>query len=140
MPTSLHYRNSSVSCKKKDTEMDFWVHMANGPMQSHVKSHTKIHYFSALFYDSAHGRGNQHPVAGRGRCRGENRLAGQYVSNYVWTDTAVDGNYRPRDLPFTGVEGLRNPMPQDAEPIDYFKLYFTDEVIDIIYKETNSST
>ena len=28
-------------------------------------------------------------------------------------------------------------MPQDAEPIDYFKLYFTDAVIDIIYKETN---
>ena len=91
--------------------MDFWLQMANGPMQSHVKSHTKIHYFSALFYDSAHGRGKQHPVGGRGRGRGENRpgrhqrqlLAGQYVPNYVWTDTAVDGNYRPRDIPFTGV-------------------------------------
>ena len=63
--------------------------------------------------------------------------AGQYVPNYIWTNTAPDGNYRPKDIPFRGVHGLRNPMPQDAEPIDYFKLYFTGAVIDIIYKETN---
>ena len=108
-------------------------------MQLYVKFHTKILYISALFYYLAHGRGNQHPAAGirRGARQHRQPPAGQYVPNYVWTDTAVDGNYRPRDIPFTGVEGLRNPMPQDAEPIDYFKLYFTDEVFDIIYKETS---
>lgn len=64
-------------------------------------------------------------------------VAGQYVPNFIWTNTAVDGNYRPRDIPFIGVEGLRNPMPQDAEPIDYFQLYFTDAIVDIICRETN---
>ena len=108
-------------------------------MQLYVNFHTKILCIFALFYDLAHGRGNQHPAAGIGRGPKQHRQlpAGQYVPNYVWTDTAVDGNYRPRDIPFTVVEGLRNPMPKDAEPIDYLKLYFTDEVIDIIYKETN---
>ena len=137
--TSLPYGNSSVSCKNKDIELEFCVQVANNTMQLYVKFQIKILYTFALFYDLAHGRGNQHPAAGivRGARQHRQLPAGQYVPNYVWTDTAVDGNYRPRDIPFTGVEGLRNPMPQDAECIDYFKWYFTDEVIDIIYKETN---
>ena len=139
MPTSLPYGNSSVSCKNKDIELEFHVQVANDPMQLYEKFHMKILYISALFYDLAHGKGNQHPAAGIRRGARQHRQLPpcQYVPNCVWTDTAVVGNYRPRDIPFTGVEGLRNPMPQDAEPIDYFKLYFTDEVIDIIYKETN---
>lgn len=63
--------------------------------------------------------------------------AGQYVPNFIWNDTESDGDYRPINIPFTGVEGLREEMPLDAEPIEYFSKYFTDEVTDIICKETN---
>ena len=44
------------------------------------------------------------------------------------------------NIPFTGVEGLRGEMPLDAEPIEYFSKYFTDEVADIICTETNRYT
>ena len=110
MPTSLPYGNSSVSCKNNDIELEFCVQVANDIMQLYVKFHMKILYIFALFYNLAHGRCNQHPAAGIGRGARQHRqpTAGQYVPNYVWTDTAVDGNYRPRDIPFTGVEGLRN--------------------------------
>ena len=63
-------------------------------------------------------------------------LAGQYVPNFIWNDTESDGDYKPINIPFPGVEGLREEMPLDAEPIEYFSKYFTDEVIDIICKET----
>ena len=33
--------------------------------------------------------------------------AGQYVPNYIWNDTESDGDYKPINIPFTGVEGLR---------------------------------
>ena len=62
---------------------------------------------------------------------------GQYVPNFIWNDTESDGDYRPINIPLTGVEGLREEMPLDAQPIEYFLKYFTDEVIDIICKETN---
>ena len=63
--------------------------------------------------------------------------AGQYVSNFIWNDTESDGDYRPINIPFTGIEGLGEEMPLDTEPIEYFSKYFTDEVIDINCKETN---
>ena len=63
--------------------------------------------------------------------------AGQYVPNFIWNDTESDGDYKPINIPFTGVEGLREEMPLDAEPKEYFSKYFTDVVTDIICKETN---
>ena len=61
--------------------------------------------------------------------------AGQYVPNVIWNDTESDGDYRPINIPITGVEGLREEMPLDAEPIEYLSKYFTDEGTDIICKE-----
>ena len=63
--------------------------------------------------------------------------AGQYVPHFIWKDTESDGDCGPINIPFTGVEGLREEMPLDAEPIEYFSKYFTDEVTDVICKETN---
>ena len=58
-------------------------------------------------------------------------------NTWVWTDTMPNGNYRPRDTPFQGDVSLALPVPQDAQPIDFFKLYFTREIIDKIVQETN---
>ena len=79
---------------------------------------------------------------GRGCARRSSGLqadlpAGQYVPNFIWNDTESDGDYRPINIPFAGVEGLREEMTLDAEPIEYFSKYFTDKVTDIICKETN---
>ena len=63
--------------------------------------------------------------------------AGHYVPNFIWNDTESEGDYRPINIPFTHVEGIREEMPLDVEPIEYFSKYFTDEVTDIIFKETN---
>ena len=59
----------------------------------------------------------------------------QYDPNFIWHDS--DGDYRPINITFTGVEGLREEMPLDAEQTQYFLKYFTDEVAEIICKETN---
>ena len=96
---------------------------------------------SGIFYVLGHGRPNR-PQPGRRERRRVDRQqgptpAGQYIPNYVWTDTLPGENYRPKNVPVTGAEGLNCALPQDAEPIDYFKLYFADAIIDTIYKETN---
>ena len=46
--------------------------------------------------------------------------AGQYVPNIIQNDTESYGDYRSINIPFTVVEGLREEMPLDAEPIEYF--------------------
>ena len=40
------------------------------------------------------------------------------------------------NIPYAGVKYLMDQMAEGAEPIHYFKLYFTDAVIDIIRQET----
>ena len=52
--------------------------------------------------------------------------ANQYIPNFIWNDTESDGDYRSINIPFIGVEGLREKMPLDAELIEYFSKYFTD--------------
>ena len=46
-----------------------------------------------------------------------------------WIDTTSGGNYTPIDLPFQGQSGLRCDLQDDAKPIDFSNLYFTDAVI-----------
>ena len=55
----------------------------------------------------------------------------------MWIETQPTGNYRPRDIPFQAEEGLTTPLAQTAQPYDYFKLYFTNAVINKIVEETN---
>ena len=63
--------------------------------------------------------------------------AGQYVPNFIMNDTESNGDYRPFNILFTGVEGLREDVPLDAGPIEYFSRYSTGKVTDLICKETN---
>ena len=46
--------------------------------------------------------------------------APQNVPNFIWNGTDSDGDYRPINISSTGVEGLREEMPLDAEPTGYF--------------------
>ena len=53
---------------------------------------------------------------------------------WQWINTQGGGNYRPRNISFQGNPGLVNPIPNE-EPYSFFKLYFTDAVIDKIVEE-----
>ena len=56
---------------------------------------------------------------------------------WMWIDTHLNENNRPREIPFEGNTGLTIPVPQDAKPYNFFKLYFTNDVIEMIFQETN---
>ena len=43
----------------------------------------------------------------------------------------------PPDLLFRGEEKLLEAMPANPTPLDYFQLYFTDAVVDLLVIETN---
>ena len=87
--------------------------------------------------DSAPRRGMGRGCAGRQSWLQTALPAGQYILNFIWNDTESDGDYRSINIPFTDVEDLREEIPLDAEPIEYFSKYLTGEVTDIICKETN---
>ena len=54
-----------------------------------------------------------------------------------WIDMTSGSNYTPIDIPFQGHSGLRCDLQDDAKPIYFFNLYFTDAVIQKISDETN---
>lgn len=54
----------------------------------------------------------------------------------VWDENSA--SFLPNDLPeFTGNPGLQLPVPDNARPIDFFKMYFTEEMIELLVEETN---
>ena len=55
-------------------------------------------------------------------------------SNYRWSDSEADSIY----VPFEAIPGLKVDMPADARPVDYLLLFWSDEILEIIVKETNN--
>ena len=53
-----------------------------------------------------------------------------------WSDVE-EGNFTPTDIPFQGVEAINGILPENPTALDYFKLYFTDTLIELIVTETN---
>jgi len=43
----------------------------------------------------------------------------------------------PPDIPFTAGEKMNATLPDNATALDYLKLYFTDEIMDVIVEQTN---
>ena len=84
-------------------------------------------------------RQNRNGPAG---CRGRQRIPPRHRIDAqpvrVWNNTYPAGNYRPTDIPFQGSnEGITVPMPDHPQVLDYFSLYFTDNVINQMWRETN---
>ena len=63
-----------------------------------------------------------------------NLPTGQYIPNFMWNNTESDGDYRPINIPFTGVERLREEMPLDEEPIEYFSKYLLMKLLTLFVK------
>ena len=64
-----------------------------------------------------------------GACRTHTGPQRQVQTVWKWIDTTSGSNYTPIDIPFQGQSGLRCDLQDDAKPIDFFNLYFTDAVI-----------
>ena len=91
------------------------------------------------------------PRRGRGRGRGRGRRP-QLVAQRrrrngtprnraplrIWQWSEVEeGRFRPANIPFQGVEAVNGRLPANPTALDYFKLYFTQTIIDHIVTETN---
>ena len=50
---------------------------------------------------------------------------------------SVQGDAGPPPVPFTGASGLKHPPKSDAVPTEYFRMYFTSDIIDKMVMETN---
>ena len=57
---------------------------------------------------------------------------------WICNDAPPGGNYSPLDTPLTGNTGLTHPVNENPEPSDFFKLYFTGEIYELICRETNT--
>ena len=56
---------------------------------------------------------------------------------WYWNRIYPKGLYRPRQIPFTGRERIMQPLPTKSTPLDFFKLYITDNIIDHLVVQTN---
>ena len=84
--------------------------------------------------DGSRGRGRGQ-LRGRGQGRGQgHRGRGRgNADDASWSRT----DRQPNVDPFTGQPGMNVQMDANAEPIDYLRLFITDELIDILVNETN---
>ena len=95
----------------------------------------------------ARGRGRGRGIGGRGG-RGqpatgrkqEERRRGNGVARrdpeWVWNEIQ-EGQFRPQNAPFQGVERIKERIPNNPSALDYFNLYFTNRIIDHMVTETN---
>ena len=59
---------------------------------------------------------------------------------WYWNRIYPRGLYRPRQILFTGRERIMQPLPTKSTPIDFFKLYITDKIIDHLVVQINLYT
>ena len=55
---------------------------------------------------------------------------------WVWNEIQ-EGQFRPQNAPFQGVERIKERIPKNPSALDYFNLYFTNRIIDHMVTETN---
>ena len=56
---------------------------------------------------------------------------------WQWNRIYPRGDYRPKQINFTGNENILERLPRNPTPEDYFKLYITEENIDCMVTQTN---
>ena len=76
-----------------------------------------------------------HPGPQPHRERG--RRARRRLPLWQWNRIYPRGPYSPRNIHFTGNEGIQVPMPPNPTAKDFFKLYINEEIIDHIVTQTN---
>ena len=51
---------------------------------------------------------------------------------WYWNRIYPGGLFKPRNIPFTGHERILKPLPRNPSTEDFFRLYITVDVIDMI--------
>ena len=83
---------------------------------------------------------------GRGRGRGKGKGRGrrerqdrrvQEAQELEWVEADEASDRAPTALPIVQQSGSQTPLSPDAKPIDYWKLFFDDDILDLLVKETN---
>ena len=59
------------------------------------------------------------------------------TADWVWNRIYPRGPFTPRHVPFTGRERIIPALPRNPAPLDFFKLYITDEIVDHLVTQTN---
>ena len=70
-------------------------------------------------------------------CRERGRRARRRLPLWQWNRIYPRGPYLPRNIHFTGNEGIQVPMLPNPTTEDFFKLYINAEIIDHIVTQTN---
>lgn len=60
------------------------------------------------------------------------------VEESTWRSLDASSSYQPPDIRFRGEEKILDSLPNNPTALDFFRLYFTDDVIDLLVAETNS--
>ncbi|KAK3716928.1 hypothetical protein RRG08_026718 [Elysia crispata] len=58
------------------------------------------------------------------------------IGDGIWT-VIMGEDVGPQDIPFIAVPGPKHAPPPQAEPIDYINLFFTDDLINLMVRQTN---
>ena len=111
-----------------DTDGDVPVVQVSGRKRARVSGRASVR---------GRGRGvgtrGRVPAARRGRGRGRGRSTGTARFDGQFVDT---GDYTPAQLEFTGDSGIKVPT-DNFQPIDYYKLFLTDELLNGLVQNTN---
>ena len=60
-----------------------------------------------------------------------------FREGWKWSRIFPGGNFRPKQIRFTGEEKVLERLPTNPTVEDFFKLYITEEVIDHLVVQTN---
>ena len=80
------------------------------------------------------GEGGRGSVRGRGRARGNTRGR---QSTIPWVSTTPESDLPPQTLLFRGNAGPRLDLPDDPQPLDFFRQLVGDDILHLIVDETN---
>ena len=81
---------------------------------------------------------------GRGRGKGKERVRKERQNRRVlqsqqlqWEEADEASDCAPAPFSFVQKSGPQTPLPPDAKPIAYWKLFFDDSIFDLLVEETN---
>jgi hypothetical protein len=60
-----------------------------------------------------------------------------YGQDELWTKVNSRNDFVPKNIPFTGIEGVKVRVKGDPGPMDFFNLYITQKIIELLVVETN---
>ena len=74
---------------------------------------------------------------GRPKRRTNTERQPQQRQGWHWNRIYPRGEFRPQQIRYTGEEKILQQLPRNPSVEDFFKLYITEEIIDVLVTQTN---